>query len=680
MKKFLLGLLVFIGHYSISMAQCTISNATACACADGVSTNCDLLPDLKVGEAPLLVSGSSGVIEYSQTGNGVENGRLRVSVTTPNIGYGPLTVRTTTTYVCGTDTFYGTSPGVCANGDAPKQLINQRVYHKNGNTMTYYDRPAGTMTYHPTHGHMHVDDWGIYTLRSQDPNDPNPLNWPIIGTGSKLAFCLMDYGSCSTYNGHCVDANNNVLTNSNFPNYGLGGGSYNCSASEQGISSGWTDIYYQYLDGMYLDIPPGTCNGDYWIVVHIDPYNYFLESDETNNVIAVPYTLTNQVPAGTNASVTAIGPTTICLGETTTLSANTGSSYLWSSGQTTQTIQVSASGNYSVSVTTPCGTATSQGVQVDVTASATPVGSGASVCAPGGVASISASGSGNINWYDAPVNGNLLSTGMTYTTPFINANTTYYAENEETVSGPVQFATPHSNAIGGGANHTDLTRYLTFDAHAAFTLESVKVYALGTSNRIIELRDASNTILQSVTVNVPAGESRINLGFNVAIGSNYRLGVGSVPDLYRNNAGVTFPYSIPGYLDITGSSAGAGFYYFFYDWEVKGLDYVCFSLREPVTVVLDPCTNIDENSTVFDLQVYPNPAKDLVNVSLNIPVKTTAEIFILDLSGKTIRHSELQGNGKTVKQAIDIAGLSKGIYFVKVIVNGKELNKKISIQ
>lgn len=68
--------------------------------------------------------------EYSQTGNGVENGRLRISVATPNIGHGPLTVMTTTTFVCGTDTFYGTSPGTCPNGDAPKQLINQRVFSK----------------------------------------------------------------------------------------------------------------------------------------------------------------------------------------------------------------------------------------------------------------------------------------------------------------------------------------------------------------------------------------------------------------------------------------------------------------------------------------------------------------------------------------------------------------------
>lgn len=349
-KVYLLSGLLCLLTFTNIFAQCTITNATTCSCAQSGSTNCDLLPDIIVGKPPLLVSGSNGVIEYSQTGNGVENGRLRVSVSSPNIGFGPLEIRAQAIYICGTDTFYGTSPGTCpTSGLAPKQLITQRVYHKNGNIMTNYDRPAGSMTYHPSHGHMHVDDWGIYSLRTAT-SDPNPLNWPVIGTGAKLAFCLMDYGSCSGYSGHCVDSLGNVLLNGNFPNYGLGGGSYNCSAVIQGISSGYTDIYYQYLDGMYLTIPPNTCNGSYYIVVQLDPYNYFLESNEGNNVIAIPYTLTQQglsLPA-----ITASGPTTFCPGGSVTLSTIAGgTSYLWSTGATTQSIIVTAAGSYNVTVT-----------------------------------------------------------------------------------------------------------------------------------------------------------------------------------------------------------------------------------------------------------------------------------------------------------------------------------------
>jgi hypothetical protein len=49
--------------------------------------------------------------------------------------------------------------------------------------------------------------------------------------------------------------------------------------------------------------------------------------------------------------ITATGPTTFCQGGSVTLSAPAGFTYLWSTGATTQSINVNTSGNYSVSVT-----------------------------------------------------------------------------------------------------------------------------------------------------------------------------------------------------------------------------------------------------------------------------------------------------------------------------------------
>ncbi|MFN5224173.1 MAG: proprotein convertase P-domain-containing protein [Bacteroidota bacterium] len=367
----LLSILLFAGSQNV-FGQCNTTNATSCACATPGATNCDLLPDIITARPPLLVQGNNGVIEYAQVGNGANNGRLRVSVSSPNIGHGPLEIRATNTFICGTDTFVGTAPTTCPNtGLPPRTLVVQRVYQKNGNTMNYYDRHAGSMTYHPTHGHMHVDEWGSYSLRTMS-NDPDPMNWPIVGEGAKLAFCLMDYGSCSTYNGHCVDSLGNTLVNSNFPNYGLGGGNYGCSLTMQGISAGFTDIYYQYLDGMYLDIPPGTCNGQYYIVVKLDPNEFFLEENENNNVLVVPYTLTKQ--AGTVPTIVPSGNTALCPGESVTLTSSAAPNYLWSNGATTQSITVpyAALGSYTVStdLNTSCpGTS----VPMNVTANVIPV-------------------------------------------------------------------------------------------------------------------------------------------------------------------------------------------------------------------------------------------------------------------------------------------------------------------
>lgn len=327
MKKILLIILSALMMVHLCKSQCTNTNATTCQCLQPNTTNCDLLPDITASKLPLLTTGSYGVIEYAYNDSTIEKGRLRISVSTPNIGRGPLDVRTDSVFVCGTDTLYGSPPAICPNTNLPPNiLVKQWIYHKNGNVMTKIQKDAGTMTYHAGHGHMHVDEWGHYTLRKATSN-PDPLSWPIIGYGQKLAFCLMDFGTCQTFLGHCVDSNGNTLANVNFPNLGLGGGNFTCNPTRQGISSGYTDIYYQYLGGMYIQMDSMICNGTYWIVVEIDPLNYFTEENELNNVIAVPYTLTMQRP-GININTS--GGQSMCTGQQANLMATGATNYTWS--------------------------------------------------------------------------------------------------------------------------------------------------------------------------------------------------------------------------------------------------------------------------------------------------------------------------------------------------------------
>ncbi|MGL5889531.1 MAG: lamin tail domain-containing protein, partial [Bacteroidia bacterium] len=56
--------------------------------------------------------------------------------------------------------------------------------------------------------------------------------------------------------------------------------------------------------------------------------------------------------ANCSATVTADGPLSFCEGGSVTLTASTGGSYLWSNGETTQSIVVTESGTYSVTTTT----------------------------------------------------------------------------------------------------------------------------------------------------------------------------------------------------------------------------------------------------------------------------------------------------------------------------------------
>jgi hypothetical protein len=78
--------------------------------------------------------------------------------------------------------------------------------------------------------------------------------------------------------------------------------------------------------------------------------------------------VTLTINAATPATITAGGPTTFCQGGNVVLTANSGTSYLWSNGATSQSITVNASGSYTVAVTSGGCTVTSTATSVTVNA------------------------------------------------------------------------------------------------------------------------------------------------------------------------------------------------------------------------------------------------------------------------------------------------------------------------
>lgn len=651
MKKIFTLLMLLCAGYLVAQ-PCTTTNATGCDCPDGSDT-CDLIPNMRISY-DLLIDPAE---------NPETPGLLRVSVSTPSVGYGPLTVEGTNFFVCGTDTI--NSPGglqQCPDGSVPRQLVRQRIYRKEGNTMTSWVRWAGSMTYHPNHGHSHFDEWGVYTLRIQTA-DPNPLNWPIVGAGAKLGFCLMDYGTCSFYNGHCRDDNNNIITN-NLPNNGLGGGNYNCSPTQQGISVGYTDIYYQYLDGMYITIPPGTCNGDYAVVVELDPNGFLLETRYDDNVMWAPITLTEQTGTGADIDIAANGPTTTCDPNSLVLSVTPiGTSYLWSNGATTPSIPANASGTYTCEITTPCGVINTDPVEVSINPPTAPVSDDQIVCT-GVSAALTATANGTVNWYDAAQNGNLVFSGNTFVTPALFATTSYWAENYETRQGDIEFVGPDTVFTTG---NPQVTGFEIFDVFTPATLKSVRVFANTPGNRTIELRDNAGNVVQSATVNVPQGDSRVTLNFPLTVGTDFELGTAAFPDMKRSNSNVQYPYSWPGVLDITDSGYGQDYFYYFFDWEIQLPDETCASPREEVVVVVDPCigtNNLAENLEFINIQPNPNNGEFFVEFSTNERVATQWVLF--DATGKRIMTQDLgmlQGN---YRKALDLKHLPAGVYSLQV--------------
>ncbi len=678
MKKSLLVLLLAIVS-QFANAQCNTTNGTSCLCPTGIDT-CDLYPDLRVTESLL----------YSAELNPEVLGELRISVSTPNIGFGPLQVLSSNYFVCGEDTLYspGGMSGTCPDGTYPRQLVKQKVYRKEGNGMINYERWAGSMTYHPTHGHMHVDNWCIFSIRTPIQGVDNPLEWPIVAEGAKTGFCLMDYGSCNYYNGYCVNDNDQVVTSANQVNYGLGGGEYSCGF-DQGISAGFTDIYHHYLEGMGIPIPAGVCNGDYYLVVVVDPDNHFIETNETNNVTAVPITLTKQNVEPTNI-VNINGPTTFCRGESLELQATAGESYIWSTGETTPNILVTESGTYHVNIQTACSTIVSAPINVEVLDAKVDAISAdieTVVCTPTPV-TITAEAEGEVNWYDSETAIDPLFTGNTFVTPEISENTTYYVENTRLFEGAENFNEPHDNAIGnGGLNGAVYNGYMIFDSYKPFILKSIKVYTTGAGDRTFQVRNSAGDILQQLTVFVPDGESRVILNMDVPTGTDLQLGTAAHPNMYRNNTGVIFPYITPGLLSIKASNYddpanSAYYYYYFYDWEVQEYDFTCTGIRTPVTISYENCVGLNQsvNSNQFSCTIAPNPNQGSFSLSIDSKVSGDYDIRLYNIAGKLVYHAE-QFNARAFTHQFNMMNkLPQGIYMLSVS-NGEQLfNEKVIVR
>jgi hypothetical protein len=207
---------------------------------------------------------------------------------------------------------------------------------------------------------------------------------------------------------------------------------------------------------------------------------------------------------------------------------------------------------------------------------------GALNCTSPASVTLNATGGGTLYWYNTPFGGTSLNTGSSFTTPSLNATTTYYVESQNPgTTGNVGPAT--TTVFGGGGYHNNTsTQYLIFNVLQPCILQTALVNSGAAGTRNIVLWDSAGNQLQSVPVVFPNGTGTVTLNISLTPGS-YRIG-GTSMNLWRNNTGGAYPYSLNGVINITGSSAGAGYYYYIYNWQVAGAP--CISPRTAVTATI----------------------------------------------------------------------------------------------
>lgn len=365
-------------------------------------------------------------------------------------------------------------------------------------------------------------------------------------------------------------------------------------------------------------------------------------------------------------TVSVTGDLSFCEGESVTLTSTSALAYNWSNGLgNTQSVQVTESGDYSVTITGACDNFTSATVTVDVIPAPAPTANDVLIPAPG-TANLSATGVGSdFYWYSQSTGGTAIGTGANFTTPTVNNTTSFFVEEVFTYGGnPVFGAKTNRSLTGTSAYFTQTGFYNYFDVLENMTLISTKVYANGAGSRTVYIQDANGQQVYSQAFNIPDGESRIYFNsWDLTPGSNYRFRVlENNHNLWRDNdeATITMPIDVAGLATITGSNATAhqGYYYFYYDWEVQAESIQCVSDRTEVVVSIG-IVGVNEAQSV-DVRIYPNPTSDVLNIMVPTEVVGMVDVQLFDLGGNLVQSSSI-GAGTS---QMNVSKLASGAYIL----------------
>lgn len=206
-----------------------------------------------------------------------------------------------------------------------------------------------------------------------------------------------------------------------------------------------------------------------------------------------------------------------------------------------------------------------------------------------------------VNWYSAPTGGSPIATGNSFTTPSISATTTYYATASAGGAGTVAVGPLNPAALGAGGYSTLSTYKVYFTVTSPVTIASVDVFAssvvstgirIQTEPGLVSVADVPYTT--AVAASLTSGQT-VPLNVTLAPGTYSMISYGTAPNLYRNTAGASFPYSTPE-LSITGTSFAGypQYHYFFYNWQLIG---GCESARTPVVATIGTAPAITAAAT-----------------------------------------------------------------------------------
>ncbi len=384
---------------------------------------------------------------------------------------------------------------------------------------------------------------------------------------------------------------------------------------------------------------------------------YSVVVSDSNGCVSLTNSIRVHVPHEQQPTISASTSNHLCAGETIFLTSSPGVNYLWADGSMEQSIAVTESGTYTVAVDGVCNESQIVSEPYDVVFLEAPIPVFVSMDQTPGDSILLVVEGTHIEWYDELSGGTLLDTGNILHRPDVNQTKTYYAEShsiypEQTYSG----GKPDTTGPGG---LPDQTGYLLFEIWEPVTLLSVDVYVpegAPAGTRFIQLFEGA-TLINFVQVVVQPGLNTVTLNFEIPIG-RYSLR-SPQGNLFRNRGELSYPYFLGQAGQITTSSFGDEYYYYFYNWQIRTPEYECVSPRLPVEVLVIGHENITHPAT---WRMFPNPTSG--DVWIELSGNESGKIIVTNSMGQEVMTKEFTEEHLL---HVSIPGISHGIYQLEII-------------
>ncbi|HRE24226.1 MAG TPA: T9SS type A sorting domain-containing protein, partial [Bacteroidia bacterium] len=102
----------------------------------------------------------------------------------------------------------------------------------------------------------------------------------------------------------------------------------------------------------------------------------------------------------------------------------------------------------------------------------------------------------------------------------------------------------------------------------------------------------------------------------------------------------------------------------------------CGSGTKVFNVVLDNCREAGIE-TAKQINVYPNPANDMVNISYQSTTTELIKVSMMDYSGKLVINQNVQVTSGMNNYTLDVSKMASGVYMLNIQSESGNMQRKL---